>query len=95
MRSIKDICHFCGHNYSNDNFTYLIEGPAHEASICEHCVKNGILLYSLEVTSVSFYKRCDVCGLSLDSIFFGHAPSICTECLHITEQLIESAKNER
>lgn len=90
-----DICHFCNTDYKDDAEIILLEGPAHEACICENCVIMMASRINEQATPTGRYGRCDVCGESSQYKLYGQAPAICESCLRITIRLIQLAGGSR
>lgn len=87
-----EICHFCNKDYTNDNITYLLEGPAKEVNICEKCVERAHSLIDHRSKLLVSYHRCNVCGSSKESWHYGCSPFVCFDCLKTMNHLISLAK---
>ena len=87
-----EVCHFCGTDFTHDHDTYLLRGPSREVNICEYCVKKAASVINDLSDSTINYRRCDICGISRESVFFGQSPIICSHCLRITIRIIQYVK---
>ena len=83
------VCHFCGHDYTQNDFAILMEGPGSNAKICAACIKKGIQYIENHADKAVAINRCNLCGNSSETGSYGQAPSICAACLHATEQFIK------
>ena len=87
-----EICHFCETDYTYDNITFLLEGPAKEVNICEYCVSRANTMMNKRSKAELRYHRCHVCGQTKASWFYGDAPMVCLSCLKTMTSLIGLAK---
>lgn len=87
-----EICHFCEKDYTLDNHTYLLEGPAREVNMCEICVDRANSIIDNNYENMMSHHRCNMCGDIKETWFYGCSPFVCFDCIQTMSQLVQLAK---